>query len=1213
MLRVTEEVLAWLASFACLIYILRSIKQVLLPAGGLWRSPFVMFTAGALFAIIATAVASACCVMILTERCRPKSDSHQGAIRGGNAPVRRPWLLRRAKGHKGEGGAVNLVTAHPSAVRQGSYTGPVWLVPATLWTRGQLASQWPPLTQGPAAIARKFHATLVRSRTQYAAALLLVPELVARGGGSTGGSQQALLTDIDHGNYPVLSLDDVTVDLMRDILGTRSPWTKRCPLQLSHPSRPLLMGETTVYMFAESGSAKEQWYAALMSAVAPQGLLATTQHMYEDYCRYMASLQIVQPPPLPPPSPPPAMLQPWRFRTRNMQHGRQHRHKEQRQQQEEEQRHPHHQEQLQQQQRSDATSAPTASGAPAATTAVKGSQPHAPTGKERDEKKVNQQRQHQQGQHPLQATGGPSKPSAQLDPVATAPQRGGRNPFGFILSRFGRSACRRSDNPVATPAVAVVATTPEAPFSNLPSHVGSQTSIHPSEAAQQPLQQGLLGRMSEQQQGQQEVLQGRLEGNLTVDPGQLTGMEHDGAGCQGWEQAFSRPTGTTDSNASTSACQPLPRLPSSPQQLPLPSQQQNKMDHQEQGEVTPLEALDVSVAPDFSASSARRAVSDIFTASRPFSQSCQVTPGDAMKVPSASAAASTPVKQGRDFAVPDGPTAGGIALLRAQPTLSEAAGRHDEAASSTRTVAARKGIAAATAGDMSLSVHSRASHAYASTSAGMGAVTAGGLVHIPRSGHTEPSFNSWSQLQVAGIGMATGLVADVVADADSPMVVPAEHPRAVTPSAAPSSSSANTAAVTASAPVLVPSAPDAGVLAAGVPGITSRTESAALQAATAEAARGESAGVEAVAMAASDVLEKQLQTAAAPSQGKQQRTPLGTWGCAQDNLEPLVSSRLALKAPCSGLETSGSSPCDRSPTASGSSTMALQSSHILAVAAAAVPSRTGVSMSLPLLEQQPRNSGSMPDLLEVARWAVEKQDLGGEVSEDSPFSMKAAAGESTAKTALSWRSLDHCLGEGSSIPKGHGPMGFKQGAQQPILRDEARHAISLRVPSPTETLAPETNTAGALLSGRSCNGAGSVSQRVVAKGGMPKNPSKHDLKRMQREEQERLKQEHQRAKAAARATEGARRAEERAARERARSEAHYRRLEDEARARQAKERARALKQKLTSAKSVQDLATAAATSATSEPSLAGMHRRTYVQRRNSTDGGRWFVSYPSGP
>ncbi|GIL67571.1 hypothetical protein Vafri_20932 [Volvox africanus] len=945
------------------------------------------------------------------------------------------------------------------------------------------------------------------------------------------------------------------------------------------------MGETTVYMFAESGSAKEQWYAALMSAVAPQGLLATTQHLYEDYCRYMASLQIVQPPPLPPPPPPPAMLQPWRFRTRNMEHGRQNQHKEQRQQQQEEQRHPHHQEQLQQeqqQQRSGATSAPRAPGAPAAATAIKGPQPHAPTGKDRDEEKVDQQRQQQQGQHPLQTPSGPFKSSAELDPVATARQRGGRNPFGFILSRFARSTCRRSDNPVATHAAAVVApaTTPETPFSKPPSPVGSQTSIHPSEAAQEALQQRLLGRVSEQQQGQQEMLQGRSEGNLPVDSGQWTSMDHDAAGCQ----AFSRPTGTADSNASSSACQPLQPSSSSPQQLPLSSEQRKEVDQQERGEVTSFKALDASVAPDFSTLSACRDVSDIFTASRPFSQSCQVRPGDAIQVPSAAAAASIPVKQGRHLAVSDGSTAVGIACLRAEPTFTEASGGRNVAALATSTVAASKGIAAAMDGDMSLSVHSRASNAYASSSAGMGAVAAVGLVHMPHSGHTEPSFNSWSQLQVAG---TTGLMADV-ADADIPMLAPAEQPRSVTTPEAPSSSSSKTFAVAAGGPVLGP--PDAGIFAAGEPGIpwsASQTASAALQAATAEAAAGESAGAEAMTTAASGVLEKKLQTAAAPSEEKQQRTPLGTWGCAQDHLQAPVSSRLALEAPSSWRETSGSSPCKRSPTAGGSSTTAPQLSHKLAVAAAAVaPSWTGVSMSLPLLVQQSRNGSSMQDL-GVTRWAAEGQDPGGEVSRDSRI-MKAAAGTFTAKTALSWRSLDHCLGEGSSISKGHGPMDFTQGAQQPILHDESRHTMSLRGLSLTESLAPETSTAGALLSGSSCNGAGSVPPRVVAWGEMPNIPSQHDLKRMQREEQERLKQENQRAKAAARATEGARRAEQRAARERARSEARYRRLEVEAKARQAKERARALKQKLTSAKSLQDLATAAATSATSEPSSASV-------------------------
>ncbi|GIL97777.1 hypothetical protein Vretimale_3331 [Volvox reticuliferus] len=1209
--RVIEEVLPWLASVTCLVYILRSIKQVLLPASGIWRSPLVMFTTGALCAIVATAVALVCCFIVLTERCQPKSSSHQGTVRGGNAPKRQPWLLRRAKGLKSEGGAVNLVTTHPNAVRQGSYTGPIWLVPATLWTRGQLANQFPPPTQGPAAIARKFHATLVGSRTQNAAALLLVPEQVMHGGGSTGGSQQAL-AHIDQGDYWVLGLEGVTVDLLRDVLGTRSPWTKRCPLQLSHPSRPLLLGETTVYMFAESGSAKEQWYAALMATVAPHGLLATTQYLYEDYCRYMASMQIVQPPPLPPPPPPPPLMRPWPFRNRNLWHGQQHQQKEQ--QQQEQERHPHHQKQVQQ--HFDMTRA-AAPGAPAAAAATKEPQPRAPpTGKNREEKIIHQPRQQQQqqqkGQHPLETPNGPSKPSAQPDPVPIPRQRGGRNPFGFILSRFGRSTSRRSDNPVTKPAAAVVAAaaTPETASSIPPSHVGSQRSIHPGETIQQPLQQDLQGRVPEQQQ------QGLSGGNLNVDPGQLADMDHDVAGCQD----CSRPRETSDRNASTGAYQPLQPSSSSPQQLPLPSQQQEELHLQGQDQVKSLQALDALIAPNHSSASPCQVVSDIFAASRPFSRSSQVAPGDAMQVPSAAAAASTAVQQGRHLAVSDGSAAVGVAVPSAEPILSAAAGGRDEAAPATSTVATRKGIVAAVVGDMSLLEQAAcASHAYANAGAGMGVGAVGVLEHTPCSGHTEPSFTSWSQLQVDGTGMATSFAAGRGADAGTPTAAPAEQPRALMTPVAPSLSSTETAAMTAIAPVLKSPALDTGMCAVGVAGITGQTTSAlaAVQAATAEAVTTESAGTEAVATAVSDVLDRGLPAEAAPpasSQGRQQLTHPAIGGYTRDHLENPAPSSLAVEMPGSAQETAGSSPCGLSRTGSGSSTVGPHSSHVLAGAAAVSPSWTAVPLSLPLLAQQSRHGSSMPNLLEVARRAAEGQDPGGDVS----GAMRAAAGSSTANTAQPRRSLDHCLGVGGSISKGHGhgPMQgvLTQGSQQPILHDTNGHTLLLRGPSSTESLGTEANVSGALLSGGSGNVSGNVSAGVTVLAGMPKNPSKQDLKRLQREERERLKQEHQRAKAAARAAEGARKAEQQAARERARSEAQHRRQEDEANSRQAKECARALKQKVTSAKSLQDLATAVPTSVTTNPASASKgsppFATTTVPHRSSSGDGMAIESAP---
>ncbi|KXZ46687.1 hypothetical protein GPECTOR_41g651 [Gonium pectorale] len=301
-----------------------------------------------------------CCILFLTERIRPKAGAEEeldegaagapqppqqpgGRRRGSAGMQRRPYLVRRRGAAAGDGPPAQLVSTHPAAVRQGSFAGPVWLVPATLWARGQAATEWPPPTQGPAAVATKYHATLLRpgpgpgmaaaggsggggvgggaataggsagrasvqggeaagapgAGAGAGALLVLVPERGGRGAKASAGSGPAASA---RGGPPalVVPLEGASVDLMRDVLGGRSPWSRRFPLQLSHPSRPLLHGESTLYLFAESGSAKEQWHAALRAVLAPASSLAATQQLYDHYCRHMASLQLVPPPPVPP-------------------------------------------------------------------------------------------------------------------------------------------------------------------------------------------------------------------------------------------------------------------------------------------------------------------------------------------------------------------------------------------------------------------------------------------------------------------------------------------------------------------------------------------------------------------------------------------------------------------------------------------------------------------------------------------------------------------------------------------------------------------------------------------------------------------------------------------------------------------------------------------------------------------------------------------------
>lgn len=79
------------------------------------------------------------------------------------------------------------------------------------------------------------------------------------------------------------------VDIVKNGLKAKSCWWRKCPLEVSHPSRKLLGGETSFLLFAAGGAAKEQWYTALSRAIAAGGAAASVESMYLSFCRYLYS------------------------------------------------------------------------------------------------------------------------------------------------------------------------------------------------------------------------------------------------------------------------------------------------------------------------------------------------------------------------------------------------------------------------------------------------------------------------------------------------------------------------------------------------------------------------------------------------------------------------------------------------------------------------------------------------------------------------------------------------------------------------------------------------------------------------------------------------------------------------------------------------------------------------------------------------------------
>ena len=121
----------------------------------------------------------------------------------------------------------------PKFASQGSFSGWIWTIPCTLWERSRCLVQFPPPVTGnmaPQGIERWF--AVLNSNT-----LVLRPEGRRRpqqqGNASKNGKVQSAVE---------IALDGCSVTLVRDGLGPKTPWYKKGPLELAHPSQELLAG-----------------------------------------------------------------------------------------------------------------------------------------------------------------------------------------------------------------------------------------------------------------------------------------------------------------------------------------------------------------------------------------------------------------------------------------------------------------------------------------------------------------------------------------------------------------------------------------------------------------------------------------------------------------------------------------------------------------------------------------------------------------------------------------------------------------------------------------------------------------------------------------------------------------------------------------------------------------------------------------------------------
>lgn len=110
-------------SAACLLFIVRTLKDVLVWGGGLaWQSPLLMFASGVLFAFAFMATSVAAAFFFLTKKYRPEAEGSRGRSRASAGTRNNRWG-RGSRGWPKPNAAEQLVDWQPGAVRLGTFSG----------------------------------------------------------------------------------------------------------------------------------------------------------------------------------------------------------------------------------------------------------------------------------------------------------------------------------------------------------------------------------------------------------------------------------------------------------------------------------------------------------------------------------------------------------------------------------------------------------------------------------------------------------------------------------------------------------------------------------------------------------------------------------------------------------------------------------------------------------------------------------------------------------------------------------------------------------------------------------------------------------------------------------------------------------------------------------------------------------------------------------
>jgi len=172
----------------------------------------------------------------------------------------------------------NLDIPHPKLINKGSFASYVWIAAASEWDVGRPIDKFPPPDIGTGSSKGGFPRPSPSSDSTTGL-IKYYAEV------KDGILSFSCFDSMQIKQVMKVELEGCRTRLVRESIGSKSIWWRKSPIEVSHPSRCLYQGCSTIFMFCMNGSDKEQWVLALNRFLDKGDEIKVLEQLYKRYSK----------------------------------------------------------------------------------------------------------------------------------------------------------------------------------------------------------------------------------------------------------------------------------------------------------------------------------------------------------------------------------------------------------------------------------------------------------------------------------------------------------------------------------------------------------------------------------------------------------------------------------------------------------------------------------------------------------------------------------------------------------------------------------------------------------------------------------------------------------------------------------------------------------------------------------------------------------------